>query len=86
MQAQDPYASAGQGYDPYQAAPPPQQYGQAAYEQPIQQAPPPAAGRGAGAPPAPKELREGDWPCPGCGNTNFSFRSACCFYSFTFGP
>ncbi len=22
----------------------------------------------------PKEMRDGDWPCPGCGNINFSFR------------
>lgn len=79
--AHDPYAAAGGAYNPYQAAAPPQQPygGQPGYEQPYQQAPPPAAvpapaGRGAGGPPAPKELREGDWPCPGCGNTNFSFR------------
>ncbi|EIE25454.1 hypothetical protein COCSUDRAFT_61671 [Coccomyxa subellipsoidea C-169] len=77
-QGHDPYAAGGGAYDPYQAAPPPQQYAQVQpYEQPVQQAPPPAAGRGAGAPPAPKELREGDWPCPGCGNTNFSFRGKC---------
>jgi len=31
-------------------------------------------GGGGGPPPAPKELREGDWQCPGCGNTNFAFR------------
>lgn len=85
---QDPYASAGGGYDPYAAEAPqqaaygaPQQYGGAEYGAPAA-APGPAAGYGGqgpppsaerGGPPVPKEQREGDWTCT-CGNTNFSWR------------
>lgn len=61
---------AEQGYaDPYGAAA--QQQPQASYGD---QGGGASGGRGAGGPPKPKEARDGDWACPGCGNVNFSFR------------